>query len=175
MQRGQYKQGFTIVELLIVIVVIGILAAITVVAYSTVQVKARDADRKTDVATIIKMMESYYALNGRYPASGGSTAINGSWSTTADASWQTFAAQFSPSVGSTLPVDPQVSGTPAISGGSNYDIYVNTGTYCGSAVGQMYLLVYHLEGSAQVNKASGDCTTDPLNYYSAGSNYRVAK
>jgi type IV pilus assembly protein PilA len=37
------QTGFTIVELLIVIVVIGILAAITVVAYSGIQQRARDA------------------------------------------------------------------------------------------------------------------------------------
>ena len=46
------QRGFTIVELLIVIVVIGILAAITVVAFNGVQRKARDTDRKSDVASL---------------------------------------------------------------------------------------------------------------------------
>lgn len=41
MQRGQKQKGFTIVELLIVIVVIGILAAITIVAYNGIQERAR--------------------------------------------------------------------------------------------------------------------------------------
>lgn len=169
------QRGFTIVELLIVIVVIGILAATTVVAFNGVQRKARDTDRKSDVASIIKAMEAYHVLNGRYPVASGSTVINSSWTTTADASWQTFTAQFAPTV-TTLPTDPApASSVPAISGGSNYDIYVNTGSYCGSAVGQMYLLVYHLEGEPQVNTSVGECTTNPLNYYGAGSNYRVAK
>lgn len=43
MQRGQKQTGFTIVELLIVIVVIGILAAITIVAYNGIQERARMA------------------------------------------------------------------------------------------------------------------------------------
>jgi prepilin-type N-terminal cleavage/methylation domain-containing protein len=48
------KSGFTIVELLIVIVVIGILAAIVIVAYTGVQQKARDAQRRSDLSAIAK-------------------------------------------------------------------------------------------------------------------------
>lgn len=47
------QTGFTIVELLIVIVVIGILAAITIVAYDGVQQRARDTQRKSDIAKIV--------------------------------------------------------------------------------------------------------------------------
>lgn len=53
------KSGFTLVELLIVIVVIGILAAITLVAYNGVQQKARDSARKSDVAAIAKLYKLY--------------------------------------------------------------------------------------------------------------------
>jgi prepilin-type N-terminal cleavage/methylation domain-containing protein len=59
--------GFTIVELLIVIVVIGILAAITIVAYNGIQSRARDTQRLTDVSNIMKMLEAYKAQNGAYP------------------------------------------------------------------------------------------------------------
>lgn len=62
--------GFTIVELLIVIIVIGVLAAITIMAYSNVQQKARDAERKQDVAVIIKALKQYEVDNG--PMSTGS-------------------------------------------------------------------------------------------------------
>lgn len=41
-------------ELLIVVVVIGVLAAITIVAFNNIQQRSRDADRKSDIATIKK-------------------------------------------------------------------------------------------------------------------------
>lgn len=49
-----YKKGFTIVELLIVIVVIGVLAAITIVAYNGLQERARVTKIKADLNQISK-------------------------------------------------------------------------------------------------------------------------
>lgn len=57
-------QGFTIVELLIVIVVIGILAAITIVAYNGVQSRARDTTRQQDLKAIAKLLSIYAVDNG---------------------------------------------------------------------------------------------------------------
>lgn len=59
--------GFTIVELLIVIVVIGILAALVVTTYNGIQQKARDTERKTDVNALHGQVEAYQAQNGKYP------------------------------------------------------------------------------------------------------------
>lgn len=61
------SSGFTIVELLIVIVVIGILAALVVVTYNGIQQKARDTERKTDINAIHGQLEAYQAQNGSYP------------------------------------------------------------------------------------------------------------
>jgi type II secretion system protein G len=61
------KRGFTIVELLVVIVVIAILAAITIVAYNGVQQRGRDSNRKSSVAAIQKALELYHIDNGGYP------------------------------------------------------------------------------------------------------------
>ncbi len=58
------RSGFTIVELLIVIVVIAILAAISIVAYNGIQQRARDTQRKQDVATIVKGLGLYGADKG---------------------------------------------------------------------------------------------------------------
>ena len=66
----RHQKGFTIVELLIVIVVIGILAAITIVAYNGIQTRARDAKRTADISSIQKAIELYKADNGIYPQPG---------------------------------------------------------------------------------------------------------
>lgn len=65
--KRQY--GFTIVELLIVIVVIGILASITIVAYSGVQDRAKDAAIASDMKHFATMVELYKLDNGQYPIS----------------------------------------------------------------------------------------------------------
>lgn len=59
--------GFTIVELLIVIVVIGILAAIVITAYNGVQRAATGASVKSDLANATKLMGQSNALTGAYP------------------------------------------------------------------------------------------------------------
>lgn len=61
------NRGFTIVELLIVIVVIGILAALVIVTYNGIQQKARDTERKTDIKALQGHFEAYWADNAKYP------------------------------------------------------------------------------------------------------------
>lgn len=67
----QRQSGFTIVELLIVIVIIGILATLVIVTFSGVQQKARDAERKTDINAIAGQLEAAYANQGYYPGIAG--------------------------------------------------------------------------------------------------------
>lgn len=61
------NQGFTIVELLIVIVVIGILATLVITTYNGVQSKARDTKRTTDINAIQGQVEAYNTNAGFYP------------------------------------------------------------------------------------------------------------
>ncbi len=61
------RSGFTIVELLIVIVVIGILAAIVLNTFSGVQARARNTERQTDMKSLASQMEIYYSSNAGYP------------------------------------------------------------------------------------------------------------
>jgi prepilin-type N-terminal cleavage/methylation domain-containing protein len=61
------KEGFTIVELLIVIVVIGILAAISIVAYNGVQNRSKNAVVNSNIAATIRQLETYKAINDSYP------------------------------------------------------------------------------------------------------------
>lgn len=62
------QKGFTIVELLIVIVVIGILAAITIVAFNGVQQRANNTKRIATVNQIMKLIDGYTVTYGVYPS-----------------------------------------------------------------------------------------------------------
>jgi prepilin-type N-terminal cleavage/methylation domain-containing protein len=61
------KSGFTIVELLIVIVIIGILASIVVVSYNGFQQRARNADRFLQVRNWKNAFQLYRAKYGKFP------------------------------------------------------------------------------------------------------------
>jgi len=69
-KRNTSGPGFTIVELLIVIVVIAILAAISIVAYTGFQPRARDSIRKQDLATLAKATQLYFVDKGDYVQKG---------------------------------------------------------------------------------------------------------
>lgn len=167
------NRGFTIVELLIVILVIGILAAITLAAFNGVQRKARDSDRKTDISAIKKALELYYVDNGTYPSSTGSTTINASWTTSADPSWANLSAQLVPKYMSTLPKDPQTASNanPAIYSGFNYDYIKLENGWCNTTAAKPgYLLAYRYESVSNDYVIDGDCpgaSTQPTNYDSS--------
>ena len=72
--NGNMKQstiGFTIVELLIVIVVIAILASVSVVAYTGIQNRASDSAVKSDLRNLAMIIQQKYAVTGEYPSGGG--------------------------------------------------------------------------------------------------------
>lgn len=62
------NKGFTVVELLVVIVVIGILAAITIAAFNGIQRRASATSIKSDLAQAAKSMSIAQAKSNQYPA-----------------------------------------------------------------------------------------------------------
>lgn len=176
--------GFTIVELLIVIVVIGILAAISIVAYNNVQQKARDSQRAQDIRTIAKALEMYYTDYGEFPNSacgascppgkkGGTTVA-----TTADGSWSVLEDALVPDYISALPKDPQASTDkdPGYTGATNYDYLRWVPSTCSTVTTKTYVLVYRLESRTQTRDVTGSCPAGGnSNDYANASEYIVLK
>ncbi len=137
------QQGFTIVELLIVIIVIGILAALVLVTFSGVQQKARNTERTTDVKAIASHLEVYNAQSGYYPTSAELTATDGSVLTWVQANLKGL--------------DKEALRDPK---GSNY--YLNAG----NATSQLYGYVPSPSGCD--NSAGNECASFVLTYLPEG-------
>jgi prepilin-type N-terminal cleavage/methylation domain-containing protein len=132
------QQGFTIVELLIVIIVIGILAAVTIVAYNGVQARARQAKMQSDISNVKKLVESYYAINGSYPVTAASLNIN--WGTPtartdANCSYGSQSSDWVPGLDTTLPQSATSKGVDGVPGCYTY---VSDGTYYVISAWNMY-------------------------------------
>ncbi|HEY4503120.1 MAG TPA: type II secretion system protein [Candidatus Paceibacterota bacterium] len=66
-QIKKRKSGFTIIELLVVVAIIGIMATVVIVALGPARTKARDARRVADIKGIYTAMQLYYADYGTFP------------------------------------------------------------------------------------------------------------
>ena len=74
-ERSQGEGGFTLVELLVVMLILGLLAAIAIPSFFNQRDKARDADAKASVRTAQTAMETYATDNGDNGYTGATAAI----------------------------------------------------------------------------------------------------
>lgn len=136
--------GFTIIELLIVIAIIGILSALLLSNFIGIRQRARDAQRKADLRQIQAALEIYrsdqgnYPVTASFPACGAALVVGGN----------TYMQK--------VPCDPLNTGQSRytyISGGTTYTLYSclentndstkdtsNNTTYCGGAKNWSYTL-----------------------------------
>lgn len=69
------KKGFTIIELLIVIAIIGLLATISIVALNGARQKGRDAKRVVDIRQVQIALDLYFDDNNAYPVTATSLVL----------------------------------------------------------------------------------------------------
>lgn len=148
MSKKRLSRGFTVVELLIVIVVLAILAAIIFVVYSGAQAKARDAARISGIVTIQRALMAYKAQNGSYPLS--TSSQQGAWDASSDTSnGHVFLVNLKNSgLITNIPVDPvNVSNDSMNNTGMHYNYYTYTDANylgsigCATNRGNLYVLL----------------------------------
>jgi prepilin-type N-terminal cleavage/methylation domain-containing protein len=72
----KYSRGFTLIEILIVVAIIGILAAVILSQLSIARENARDTQRRANLGQIQRAMELYYDDNFSYPVLGNANNLN---------------------------------------------------------------------------------------------------
>ena len=132
------KTGFTLVEILVVVTIIGMLAAIGVASYTTFTKNARNARRKADLEQIRAAIELYRSNNNTYPTS--LTVNCSSVGGITDGSGNTYMSQ--------LPLDPKC----------------NTYSYYYTASASDYTLGTYLEGSTTTCASPPSCSGASCNY-----------
>jgi len=157
------KRGFTIVELMIVIAVIAILAAIVLVVYPGYQQRTRDNERKSDVQQIAGGISAYLLQKNDYIESGSGCGKNGNGNGWFNASGTVGGSSYPASIASCLQtakvlssgafVDP--SGCVWASGGS-------CGTI-GSSPSQAYMKITCQKSSSKVTYVMAHLETAAAN------------
>ena len=142
------SNGFTIVELLVVIVVIGILAAITIVSYTGISSKATASALQSDLASAKKQLSLYYVDHGAYP-----TSLDGSNCPTGSA----------PSPDTKYCLKASTGNTFTYSSPSPYTWFTLTATNTASST------VYSVTNNSTPVVISSLVATDPTNWLAIGT------
>ncbi len=124
MKRGFTLKGFTLIEILIVVAIIGLLTSVVLVGLGSFRTRGRDARRIADLRETQNALELYYTKYQRYPALGGGD------------SWTSL-------------TNSLVGASIGVSSISNDPLYPDrTYSFGVSASGQNYVLAANLEDSS---------------------------
>jgi prepilin-type N-terminal cleavage/methylation domain-containing protein len=150
------NKGFTLVELLVVMAILGVLVTLVAGGFRTAQMRGRDGKRKSDLKEIANSLEVFYSDHGEYPdASGGriQACIYDPIAGSGDCTWG--ASEFTDNATAyfkTLPEDP-VS--------AQFYVY-RVNLIVDNANNQKYQLFARLENPEDQNCLDGDCANSPV-------------
>ena len=128
------KSGFTLVELLVVVAIIGLLSGMVIISIKDVKAKSRDSRRVSDMNTIVTALNMYHNDNNAYPI----TDESGIYITGSDT--LSVALKNNGAV-TAMPIDPLNT--------DNYRYYYQ------SVDGKDFYLEYYLETSSMKGKNQG--------------------
>jgi len=143
-----YKKGFTLLELLVVVSLIGLLASFVMVSLGGVRAKARDTKRIDDLNSIANALEHFAIDNGRYPLPSEIDIDSYNFDYSND---NNFLDILVPDYFTLIPRDPLNNGwTPWEAGQSLY-------AYGASSSGRYYMLIAQLETPDNSQSAQYKC------------------
>ncbi|EKD91143.1 MAG: hypothetical protein ACD_30C00041G0003 [uncultured bacterium] len=167
--------GFTLIELIIAITIVGIIAAIGFLSYSQSQIVARDSKRKQDLQEIAKALQLYYGDFRQFPCTNSwqhsSSTAGTVWITNDTAVCNNTAPSLSSSYISNLPNDPtsNTTGNPTSENVMGYHYWSSA---CGGIpAGQYYVLATQLENRSDPdrNELKPNRWCDDTLFYGAGA------
>ncbi len=166
------KRGFTLIEILVVIAIIGLLSSIVLSSLNSARKNARDAQRMRSVNELQKALDIYFSVNGRYPVSlnCGATEPNTHWCNSVETVTGTHWIEDSTATGVLAPYlksEPTESRQPTTL--ALYDVYSNGKGifYYSPSGGNWYMLIFGLEGfNSSIEKGGGvrDCAATRYDY-----------
>lgn len=157
------KKGFTLIELMIVIVILGVLTVTALTNFRSVQIKSRDARRKNNLRQIATALEYYYNDYGSYPPDTSNKIYGCGTTGLLVCDW---GSPFQTVLASGLPKTiymPKLPGDPS-SGRYYYYDRIGTSSY------KLYAMLENSADSENVPVATVNCGAGDCNYVITSSN-----